>query len=122
MPIDRARVALELPPAARTWLAAGADRRTWEQLARDAAARAVARLLYASGRDRAGEAGVNPILHALLGRTGSPAVVAVATALGCDPTGREWRPGVIVAAVVAYLQLGTGPGVRRDVLWRARRP
>src|SRR6266702_8936762 len=98
--MDRDRVAAELPPGMRAWLA-GADPRTWNSVARDVAARVAARLLAGDG-----EAAWNGPAHRLLLADPSPAVRAVAADLGCRPTtALRWTRGAIVTAACEWFGL-----------------
>ena len=106
----------ELPPDMRAWLA-GADRRTWEHVARDASARVAARLL-ANG----GEAAWNGPAHRLLLADLSPAVRTVAQDLGTDPRSvAPWTQYAIVVAACEWFGLH-GRGAWDDVRRRLKRP
>ncbi len=113
--MDRARVLAELPADMRAWLAAS-DRRTWEQVARDAGARVAARLLSGNG-----EAAWNGPAHRLLLADPSPAVRAVAADLGTDPRSvAPWTQHAIVAAACERLGLhgrGAWDDVRRRLVF-----
>lgn len=108
--MERERVAAELPPSMREWIA-DADARIWERIAREIAARVVARLMSGAWP---GEAGWNRALHDALLRDPSPAVRAMAADLGTGRASRAWSRGAVAVAACEFLGLH-GAGAWRDV-------
>src|SRR5258706_9309065 len=85
VPMNRAAVVAELTPDHERWLTLHGSPATWEATARDVAVAVGRRLLINSG-----DCGWDRVTHALLVRDHSPAVSAVALALGTNPVGRRW--------------------------------
>ena len=102
--MNRDRIVAELPPDMATWLDAHASDDTWEQLARDLAVSLGVQLLGTI--DTRGEAGINPLLHAVHLTAASPTLRHVAAKLDCG--GRRWTIERVAKAVTKYLELEAG--------------
>ena len=110
--MNRARLAGELPADLTSWLAAHGTDATLESVARDLAVSLGRRLL-------AGDPGSNPLLLTVHQTAASPAVRAVASALG---GGRPWSANRVASALGAYLELYSATFELRRRLVQAAQP